>query len=153
MADAQQIELVFEPQDEGGYHVYAPDLPGLHTQSDDIDDAMANATNASEAVALCVESLSEDGEPLDSGMIRHSIPLPARARATRSSPASARSRGLAGRAGKPSVIAAAEERRDHRRPPLENRERQGQPDLGTMEVIAGALGMSMADLAGRAKRP
>lgn len=28
MADAQEIELVFEPQDEGGYHVYAPDLPG-----------------------------------------------------------------------------------------------------------------------------
>lgn len=30
MADAKEIELVFEPQDEGGYHVYAPDLPGLH---------------------------------------------------------------------------------------------------------------------------
>jgi len=29
MADStQEIELVFEPQ--GGYHVYAPDLPGLH---------------------------------------------------------------------------------------------------------------------------
>jgi hypothetical protein len=26
MADAQEIELVFEPQDEDGYHVYAPDL-------------------------------------------------------------------------------------------------------------------------------
>jgi len=45
----KEIELVFEPQDEGGYHVYAPDLPGLHIQGDDIDDAM---TNASEAVAL-----------------------------------------------------------------------------------------------------
>ena len=67
MADAQEIELVFEPQDEGGYHVYAPDLPGLHTQGDDIDDAM---TNASEAVALDVEGLREDGEPLDSGVIR-----------------------------------------------------------------------------------
>jgi HicB_like antitoxin of bacterial toxin-antitoxin system len=33
-------------------HVYAPDLPGLHTQGDDMDDAMANA---SEAVALYVE--------------------------------------------------------------------------------------------------
>ncbi len=29
MADAREIELVFEPQDEGGYHVYAPDLPPL----------------------------------------------------------------------------------------------------------------------------
>ena len=39
MANAQEIELVFEPQDEGGYHVYAPDLPGFHTQGDDLDDA------------------------------------------------------------------------------------------------------------------
>jgi hypothetical protein len=32
MADAREIEFVFEPQEEVGYHVYAPDLPGLHTQ-------------------------------------------------------------------------------------------------------------------------
>lgn len=58
MADStQEIELVFEPQDEGGYHVYAPDLPGLHTQGEDMDDAMANA---SEAVALYVEGLRDD---------------------------------------------------------------------------------------------
>lgn len=75
MADiAKEIELVFEPQEEGGFHVYAPDLPGLHTQGDDFDDAM---TNASEAVALYVEGLREEGESLDSGVIRRSIPLPA----------------------------------------------------------------------------
>jgi len=56
MADAQEIELVFEPQDEGGYHVYALDLPGLHTQGDDVDDAMANA---SEAVALYLEACAK----------------------------------------------------------------------------------------------
>jgi predicted RNase H-like HicB family nuclease len=75
MADiAKEIELVFEPEEEGGYHVYAPDLPGLHTQGDDFDDAMANA---SEAVALYVEGLREDGESLDTGVIRRKIPLPA----------------------------------------------------------------------------
>jgi predicted RNase H-like HicB family nuclease len=74
MADAQEVELVFEPQDEAGYHVHAPDLPGLHTQGEDIDDALANA---SEAVTLYVEGLREDGESLDSGVIRRSIPLPA----------------------------------------------------------------------------
>ena len=43
MADiAKEIELVFEPEGDGGFHVYAPDLPGLHTQGDDFDDAMAN---------------------------------------------------------------------------------------------------------------
>ncbi len=61
MAVAQEIELVFESQDDGGCHVYAPDLPGLHRPGDDMDDAIANAT---EAVALYVEGLREDGEPL-----------------------------------------------------------------------------------------
>lgn len=75
MADiAKEVELIFEPQDEGGFHVYAPDLPGLHTQGDDLEDAMANAT---EAVALYVEGLREDGESLDTGVIRRKISLPA----------------------------------------------------------------------------
>jgi predicted RNase H-like HicB family nuclease len=75
MADiAKEVELIFEPQEEGGYHVYAPDLPGLHTQGDDLDDAMASAN---EAVALYVEGLREDGESLDTGVIRRNIPLPA----------------------------------------------------------------------------
>lgn len=70
----KEIELIFEPQEEGGFHVYAPDLPGLHTQGDDLDDAMANA---SEAVTLYVEGMREDGESLDTGVIRRRIPLPA----------------------------------------------------------------------------
>jgi predicted RNase H-like HicB family nuclease len=75
MADiAKEIELIFEPQEEGGYHVYAPDLPGLHTQGDDLEDAMKNAN---EAVALYVEGLREDGDSLDTGVIRRKIPLPA----------------------------------------------------------------------------
>jgi predicted RNase H-like HicB family nuclease len=74
MADTREIELVFEPQEEGGYHVYSPDLPGLHTQGEDMDDAMASAN---EAVALYVEGLREDGESLDMGVIRRKIPLPA----------------------------------------------------------------------------
>jgi predicted RNase H-like HicB family nuclease len=72
--NVHEIELVFEPQDEGGYHVYAPELPGLHTQGSDLDDAMANAN---EAVALYVEGLREDGESLDMGIIRRKISLPA----------------------------------------------------------------------------
>lgn len=39
MAEPREIELVFEPQEEGGYHVYAPGLPGLHTQRKNLDDA------------------------------------------------------------------------------------------------------------------
>jgi predicted RNase H-like HicB family nuclease len=58
MSDFNEIELVLEPQKDGGYYVYAPDLPGLHTQGNGVDDAMANA---SEAVALYIEGLREDG--------------------------------------------------------------------------------------------
>lgn len=74
MAEPREIELVFEPQQEGGYHVYAPDLPGMHTQGDDLDDAMVNAE---EAVALYVEGLREDGGTLETGVIRRRIALPA----------------------------------------------------------------------------
>jgi predicted RNase H-like HicB family nuclease len=48
MAKPQEIEFVFEPQAEGGYHVYAPDLPGLDTQGDTLDEATANAQEALE---------------------------------------------------------------------------------------------------------
>jgi predicted RNase H-like HicB family nuclease len=74
VGEQAEIELVFEPQDEGGYHVYAPELPGLHTQGDDLEDAVANAE---EALALYVEGLREDGESLEFGVIRRRFQLPA----------------------------------------------------------------------------
>ena len=74
MAEPSEIELVFEPQEEGGYHVYAPELPGLHTQGENIDDAMAKAE---EALALYVEGLREDGDSLEFGVIRRKLALPA----------------------------------------------------------------------------
>jgi predicted RNase H-like HicB family nuclease len=74
MADAREIEFVFEPQDEGGYHVYAPDLPGLHTQGESLDEA---TDNAREALELYIEGLREEGRPLDTGVVRRKLPLPA----------------------------------------------------------------------------
>lgn len=74
MAEPTEIEFVFEPQEEGGYHVYAPELPGLHTQGDNLEDAIANAQ---EALALYVEGLREEGETLSFGIIRRRLPLPA----------------------------------------------------------------------------
>ena len=47
MSEELEIELIFEPQEEGGYSVYAPELPGLHTQGEDMDDALANARRRS----------------------------------------------------------------------------------------------------------
>jgi len=74
MDQPREIELVFAPQDEGGYHVYAPDLPGLHTEGDTLDEAV---TNAQEALELYVEGLREDGRSLDAGVIRRTFPVPA----------------------------------------------------------------------------
>lgn len=74
MGVQREIEFVFEPQDEGGYHVYAPDLPGLHTQGDDLDEATENAR---EALALYVEGLRDDGQPLTTSIVRRTLPIPA----------------------------------------------------------------------------
>jgi len=70
MAETNEVEFVFEPQEEGGYYVYAPDLPGLHTQGDDLDDAVANAE---EALALYLDGLRDDGQPLPQGVIRRRL--------------------------------------------------------------------------------
>jgi predicted RNase H-like HicB family nuclease len=74
MNAAPEVEFVFEPQDEGGYHVYAPELPGLHTQGESLEEA---TDNAREALALYVEGLREDGRSLDMGIVRRRLPLPA----------------------------------------------------------------------------
>jgi predicted RNase H-like HicB family nuclease len=71
---AREVEFVFEPDEAGGYHAYAPELPGLHTQGEDLEDAMANAE---EALALYVEGMREEGRSLDMGVVRHRFPLPA----------------------------------------------------------------------------
>ncbi len=70
----REVEFVFEPQEEGGYHVYAPELPGLHTQGENLEEATENAR---EAMALYVEGLRDDGHSLDFGIIRRTLPLSA----------------------------------------------------------------------------
>jgi len=74
MEPPNEIELVFEPEEDGGYHVYAPDLPGLHSQGDSLDEAMANGQ---EALELYVEGLREQGRSIELGVVRRKFPLPA----------------------------------------------------------------------------
>lgn len=69
-----EVEFVFAPQEEGGYHVYAPDLPGLHTQGESVQEAEANAR---EALDLYVEGLREEGRSFDAGVLRRTFPVPA----------------------------------------------------------------------------
>ncbi|MGA2930445.1 MAG: type II toxin-antitoxin system HicB family antitoxin [Solirubrobacteraceae bacterium] len=48
-----------------GSNVYAPELPGLHTQGDTLEEATESAR---EALELYVEGLREDGRSLEMGI-------------------------------------------------------------------------------------
>lgn len=74
MAEPREVDFFFEPQEEGGYHVYAPELPGLHTQGEDIKDA---TEQAEEALEVYVEGLREAHRSLDSGVVRRKLAIPA----------------------------------------------------------------------------
>ena len=53
-----RFTVIFEKEEEGGYHIFCPALPGCHTQSETIEEGIENIH---EAVQLYVESLVEDG--------------------------------------------------------------------------------------------
>jgi antitoxin HicB len=54
--------VLLVPDDvDGGYTVLVPALPGVVTQGETIDDALAQAR---EAIALHLEGLALDGEPI-----------------------------------------------------------------------------------------
>ena len=73
MQAARDVEFVFEPDPDGGYHAYAPELPGLHTQGENLEEAIANAE---EALALYVEGMREEGRSLETGVVRRRLKLP-----------------------------------------------------------------------------
>jgi len=58
---AHQYTVIYEKEDEGGYHVFCPNLPGCHTQSGTIEEGTQNIRVA---IGLYVETLVEDGLPI-----------------------------------------------------------------------------------------
>ncbi len=54
-------KAIFEPQEEGGYTVTVPSLPGCISEGDTYEDALSNIK---EAIALYLESLQADGLPI-----------------------------------------------------------------------------------------
>ncbi len=54
-------KAIFEPQQEGGYTVTVPSLPGCISEGDTYEETLANIK---EAIALYLESLQEDGLPI-----------------------------------------------------------------------------------------
>jgi predicted RNase H-like HicB family nuclease len=53
---AHKVSIVIE-KDEHGYYAYSPELEGCHTQGDSLEETIQNAR---EAVALYLETLSDD---------------------------------------------------------------------------------------------
>ena len=74
VADYRRIARAARAGDILALYVYAPDLPGLHTQGDSLEEATANAA---EALALYVEGAREEGRPLGAGVIRRTLAIPA----------------------------------------------------------------------------
>lgn len=58
---AHRYTVIFEREDDGGFHVFCPTLPGCHTQAESIAEG---ENNIREAIELYVESLQEDGLPI-----------------------------------------------------------------------------------------
>ena len=56
-----KYRVVLEPQQEGGYTIYVPALPGCVSQGETTEEAMANIK---EAIEIYLESLKERGIPL-----------------------------------------------------------------------------------------
>jgi predicted RNase H-like HicB family nuclease len=58
MNGQHEFDVVFEPQDEGGYTAYVPDLPGCVSEGDTLEDA---TTMIQEAMALYLDARRERG--------------------------------------------------------------------------------------------
>ena len=56
-----EFEAIFTPQDEGGFTVEIPDLPGCISEGDTLDEA---ENNIEEAARLYLETLEERGIPV-----------------------------------------------------------------------------------------
>ena len=55
--------VLFEREDDGGYHAFCPALKGCHAQGDTYEEASANIEDA---VALYIESLKAHKEKIPS---------------------------------------------------------------------------------------
>ena len=59
-------QVVLTPEDDGGFSVSVPALPGCFTQGDTRDEALSMAR---EAIELHLESLREHGDPIPTDQV------------------------------------------------------------------------------------
>lgn len=58
---AHRYRVMLEPEEEGGYSVWVPALPGCVSQGDTFEEALANIR---EAIECYLESCLKHGEPV-----------------------------------------------------------------------------------------
>lgn len=56
-----KLKVILETEEEGGYSVYCPALPGCYSQGDTVEEALANIQ---EAIQLYIETLKDLGKPI-----------------------------------------------------------------------------------------
>jgi len=56
-----RYKVILEPEDEGGYAVWVPALPGCVSQGETFEEAV---TNIREAIQCYLESCIKHGEPI-----------------------------------------------------------------------------------------
>ena len=60
----RRFKIILEKEPDGGFSVSVPSLSGCATQGETIEEAI---TNAKEAIALYIQSLKEDNQPIPEG--------------------------------------------------------------------------------------
>ena len=61
MADVLKFTAVFEPAEDGSVYAHVPELPEVHTQGRDLDEAR---TMVEDAIQLVIADRRERGEPI-----------------------------------------------------------------------------------------
>lgn len=71
---ARTFRILLTPEDEGGFSVSVPTLPGCYTQGETIEEAINMAKGA---ISLYVECLEAEGEivPDDNKSLEYSLTL------------------------------------------------------------------------------
>jgi len=60
-AVVERYEVVLEPDEDGGYHIFAPALKGCHSWGETREEALEHVK---EAISLWIESAQECGIPI-----------------------------------------------------------------------------------------
>lgn len=60
-ASMRSYHVVLEPDLDGGYVAVVPAFPGCYSQGDTVEEALSNARDA---IALTVEDMRANGEPI-----------------------------------------------------------------------------------------